>query len=190
MPFPQPREAAVSHEDTSLGHTPEPALLAPPPTGEARLRRKGRAKHSCPRACPPRSHHYSLFTLQSAPPHFDRGGCRQSSPSPVLPAPAHAAPDAGLPVALLGAALLSLSNRQSFALPVLSAWLTQRPSPDRNCVATVVEVNGFEPMTSCLQSRRSPAELHPRPEIRDQRSADRACPGESQAIRPFAIPDD
>jgi hypothetical protein len=48
MPFPQPREAAVSHEDTSLGHTPEPALLAPPPTGEARLRRKGRAKHSCP----------------------------------------------------------------------------------------------------------------------------------------------
>ena len=26
----------------------------------------------------------------------------------------------------------------------------------------VVEVNGFEPMTSCVQSRRSPTELHPR----------------------------
>src|SRR5262249_5908044 len=49
LPFPQPRDAAVSHEDTSLGHTPRQAFL--------------------PRACPPRSHHNSLFTLQSAPPH-------------------------------------------------------------------------------------------------------------------------
>ena len=29
--------------------------------------------------------------------------------------------------------------------------------PARNCVARVVEVNGIEPMTSCLQSRRSPS---------------------------------
>ena len=40
--------------------------------------------------------------------------------------------------------------------PGLSALLTQRLSRGRNSVATVVEVNGFEPMTSCLQSRRSP----------------------------------
>jgi hypothetical protein len=38
----------------------------------------------------------------------------------------------------------------------LSALLAQRLSRRRNVVATVVEVNGFEPMTSCLQSRRSP----------------------------------
>jgi hypothetical protein len=41
--------------------------------------------------------------------------------------------------------------------PGLSALLTQRLSRGRNSVATVVEVNGFEPMTSCLQSRRSPS---------------------------------
>jgi hypothetical protein len=32
---------------------------------------------------------------------------------------------------------------------------TCRPRP--NCVRSVVEVNGIEPMTSCLQSRRSPS---------------------------------
>jgi hypothetical protein len=41
--------------------------------------------------------------------------------------------------------------------PVLSALLAQHLSRRRNFVATVVEVNGFEPMTSCLQSRRSPS---------------------------------
>ena len=82
-----------------------------------------------PRACPPRSHHYSLFTLQSAPPHFDRGGCRQSSPSPR-------SPSAGAYRARRWFA--GGASRRSFALPV-------------------VEVNGFEPMTSCLQSRRSPS---------------------------------
>ena len=48
-------------------------------------------------------------------------------------------------------------GRQSCALPVLSALRAQRLSQARNCVASVVEVNGFEPMTSCLQSRRSPS---------------------------------
>ena len=32
----------------------------------------------------------------------------------------------------------------------------------RSCVVHMVEVEGFEPTTSCLQSRRSPSELHPR----------------------------
>ena len=41
--------------------------------------------------------------------------------------------------------------------PPLSALLAQHLSRGRNFVATVVEVNGFEPMTSCLQSRRSPS---------------------------------
>ena len=44
---PRQRRAAVSHEDTSLGQSGQ-ALLAP--------------------ACPPRSHHNSLFTLQPTPP--------------------------------------------------------------------------------------------------------------------------
>ena len=158
MPFPQPREAAVSHEDTSLGHTPEPALLAPPPTGEARLRRKGRAT-LLPRACPPRSHHYSLFTLQSAPPHFDRGGCRQSSPSPR-------SPSAGAYRARRWFA--GGASRRSFAEPVscqparpsvAGAFGVARATPvaRRSFALPVVEVNGFEPMTSCLQSRRSPS---------------------------------
>ena len=91
-----PRQAA-SHEDTSRIH---PSLAA--------------------RAYPPRSHHNSLFTLQS---------------TRALP---------GRP----GNAIGFFSKRRSWKCPNRGGarwWRCQ-----------MVEVNGFEPMTSCLQSRRSP----------------------------------
>ena len=108
---PQAREAAASMK-TLLGHIPGP--------------------YCRPRACPPRSHHNSLFTLQSTPAAVARGrsrNLRQTSPNPGQP-----------PGGAGGTSRCSCAapvDRQSFALPV-------------------VEVNGFEPMTSCLQSRRSP----------------------------------
>jgi hypothetical protein len=55
---------------TLLSDNPVPALLAP--------------------ACPPRSHHNSLFTLQSTPAAVARGVVAQSSPS-VAQAPAFGA---------------------------------------------------------------------------------------------------
>ena len=65
---PQQRRAAVSHEDTSLGQASGQALLAPPSSAsDAGAIPKG-AKLCLRPACPPRSHHNSLFTLQSTPP--------------------------------------------------------------------------------------------------------------------------
>ena len=74
--------AAASHEDTSLGHAwrkrrsrhpRTPATLAPCRQAElcsadrrpAKLRFAERGTLCLPPACPPRSHHNSLFTLQS-----------------------------------------------------------------------------------------------------------------------------
>ena len=82
-----------------------------------------------PRACPPRSHHNSLFTSSINPRRGRPRQVAQSSPNVAQP-----------PGGAGGASRCSCAvpvGRQSFALPV-------------------VEVNGFEPMTSCLQSRRSP----------------------------------
>jgi hypothetical protein len=52
--------------------------------------------------------------------------------------------------------LLRTSDGHRCTAPSLSALLAQPLRRGRNVVATVVEVNGIEPMTSCLQSRRSP----------------------------------
>ena len=57
--------ATVSHEDTSLGQARRTLLLGP--------------------ACPPRSHHNSLFTLQSTPAAITRGAVVQSSPNVAAP---------------------------------------------------------------------------------------------------------
>ena len=52
--------------------------------------------------------------------------------------------------------LLRTSDGHRCPAPSLAALLAQPLWRGRNVVATVVEVNGIEPMTSCLQSRRSP----------------------------------
>ena len=92
------RGAAISHEDTSLGHIPEQALLAPPQ--QAKLGFADRARNTLARACPPRSHHNSLFTLQSAPPQSP-AAVSQSSPS-LGRAPARQAALAAAPVVPFG----------------------------------------------------------------------------------------
>ena len=58
-------------------------------------------------------------------------------------------------------------NATSFATIHLSRSICRGPpaaesSPGPRSRTSLVEVNGFEPSTSGLQSRRSPAELHPR----------------------------
>jgi hypothetical protein len=96
------RGAAVSHEDTSLGHIPQQALLAPPQ--QAKLGFANRARNTLARACPPRSHHNSLFTLQSAPPQSS-AAVSQSSPSLGHAPRAPTADPAAAPVVPRGAAL-------------------------------------------------------------------------------------
>src|SRR5215475_12966708 len=102
LPFPQPRDAAVSHEDTSLRHTPGPALLAPPPTGEARLRRNGRANTLAPGLSASVTSQLSLYPSIS-PTALTRGGCRhlcqarhphtrQTASAPVVPVAPHRCP--------------------------------------------------------------------------------------------------
>jgi hypothetical protein len=56
-----------------------------------------------------------------------------------------------------GAASAGLSAGRNRVAPPLSAHLRCACRPRPNRVRPVVEVNGFEPMTSCLQSRRSPS---------------------------------
>ncbi len=51
---------------------------------------------------------------------------------------------------------------------------------------TLVEVEGFEPTTSCLQSRRSPSELHPRAPA-DNRVSSKAVPVKGCQLAPFAV---
>jgi hypothetical protein len=74
---------AASHEDTSPD-TPMPALASPDRQSSASP--TGRAAG---RACPPRSHHNSLFTRQSAtPPRSPASGfrlCRTHAPWPAKP---------------------------------------------------------------------------------------------------------
>ena len=72
-----------------------------------------------------------------------------------------------------------VSQTMQFLLPVLCRWLKRfsvlrcsavgasqstggRVSLSTPDFACGMEMRGFEPRTSCLQSRRSPAELHPR----------------------------
>ena len=125
------------HAARAQGQNPDPASAgAEPPrqrgptTTQAASHEDTSLGHNPARsrlACPPRSHDNSLFTLQS-------------TPAPAELDPARSA--------------TRLAPRQT---PVLAGLLTQPLPRGRNRVAPVVEVNGFEPMTSCLQSRRSPS---------------------------------
>ena len=162
---PSPSSAA-SHEDTSLGQARARAPLAPPsgaskagaiPTGGALLRRWATDKASLRRkgpsaACPGLSASVTsqLSLYPSINPHrgrprqcrlilSERRARRRFSAAPWAPA--------------------SLTPCRQPYRRFAGAFGVARPTPvaRRNRVATVVEVNGFEPMTSCLQSRRSPS---------------------------------
>ena len=124
---PQPRRAAASMK-TLLSDKPGASLARAAPAGEALLRRKGPSANRHP-TCPPRSHHNSLFTRQSTPRRGRPRRCR---------------------------AIFSERRRWHHAVLPARLWV---PPPDlsRSLALPVVEVNGFEPMTSCLQSRRSPS---------------------------------
>ena len=143
LPARKRRTTAAHRAKTPKGQNPQRAktLLPasaggrPPRRREPTKPRRPRMKtllridtthYDCARAYPPRSHHNSLFTLQSTPPPQARNRApgryvwllRTRQPPPVA----------------FSAAALRLSHGGS----------------------PVVEVNGIEPMTSCLQSRRSP----------------------------------
>ena len=112
---------------TLLSDKPGARLARAAPAGEALLRRKG------PSAAGTRPVRLGHITTLSSPVNqhlaaVARGAVAQSSPNVAVP-------PAVLPVAPLGA----------------TAWF------GRSLALPVVEVNGFEPMTSCLQSRRSPS---------------------------------
>jgi hypothetical protein len=118
------RGAAVSHEDTSLGHIPEQALLAHPnrqssaaPTGQETLL-----------PGPVRLGHITTLSSPFNQPRRNRPRrCRNLLRASGAPCAA----------SRFGSSAGRTSRGGSFA--------------------GLVEVNGFEPMTSCLQSRRSPS---------------------------------
>ena len=139
---PQQRRAAVSMK-TLLSDKPWRKLRLRHPRAPATLAlcRKGPSS-ACARPCPPRSHHNSLFTLQSTPPRSPAAVSRNLLRT-------SGAPSRSGPAAPLGAAPLHLLPAKTHRQQKLELW--QGPA------RPVVEVNGFEPMTSCLQSRRSPS---------------------------------
>src|SRR4029077_72294 len=123
--------------------SPGPKRRCPPPRAPAPLALCRKEPSSArTRPCPPRSHHNSLFTLQSTPPRSPAAVSRNLLRTSC--APSHSGP-----AAPLGAAPLHLSPAKTHRQQKLKLW--QSPA------LPVVEVNGFEPMTSCLQSRRSPS---------------------------------
>ena len=134
------------YEDTSLGHIRR-RLCSRRPDRRSLASPKGRAKRCLPPACPPRSHHNSLFTLQLTPrrgrPRRCRSSFSETSRTSWL-------------LVRLGAAGCTCRP----ATPGLAGGASRRrgaaPVARRTDGSPVVEVNGFEPMTSCLQSRRSP----------------------------------
>ena len=113
---------------TLLSDTSGASFARAAPTGEAALRRKGGPNAACPR--PVRLGHITTLSspFNQRPAAVARGGVAQASPNV-----AHA-----LAFGASRCRSAAPVGRQSLALPV-------------------VEVNGFEPMTSCLQSRRSPS---------------------------------
>jgi hypothetical protein len=132
MPVPATAESGGLYEDTSFGQARR----------TLGSRRPGRQSFACrkgPSATGTRPVRLGHITTLSSPVNqhlaaVARGAVAQSSPS-VAAAPCH------------------LAGRTSGChRPTL-------PEPDlsRSLALPVVEVNGFEPMTSCLQSRRSPS---------------------------------
>jgi hypothetical protein len=118
------RGAAVSHEDTSLGHIPQQALLAHP-------NRRSSASPTGREALLPGPVRLGHITTLSSPFNQPRRNrlrrCRN---------------------------LLRASGTPRARPPLIQQ---QRRSYLAGRLCRLVEVNGFEPMTSCLQSRRSPS---------------------------------
>jgi hypothetical protein len=124
---PATAESGGLYEDTSLGQARR----------RLGLRRPGWQSFASPKGarrcrhptCPPRSHHNSLFTRQSTSRRGRPRRCRAI-----------------------------FSERRRATLPSCRSHLrVPPPGCGRSLALPVVEVNGFEPMTSCLQSRRSPS---------------------------------
>ena len=136
---------ALDHRIAVTGDAAPPPRTGPSPNRGAsfsrRTRRsrmktllsdKPRAMHCRHKACPPRSHHNSLLTLQSTAPRSPAAVSRN---------------------------LLRTSRIPRFAAQLVAPLAG---GPHTACrrhrsAGPVVEVNGVEPMTSCLQSRRSPS---------------------------------
>jgi hypothetical protein len=100
--------------------------------------------HARARSRPPRSHSQIRFTLQSTPPRDPVRPRRRVTPSGITGRP---------------------RNKQRLLRTSPPPTSKRSDHRDRSCVpisdlrwwsCPVVEVNGIEPMTSCLQSRRSP----------------------------------
>src|SRR3984893_18352186 len=130
-------DTAASHEDTSSDRSGAKFACA---ARQATLRSAKRGLAA--RAYPPRSHHNSLSSpfnqhpTAGHPAAVSRNLLRTSSSLSALPrAPAS------------WRYAEALLRREAYAAPVAR----------RSAASPVVEVNGFEPMTSCLQSRRSPS---------------------------------
>src|SRR6516162_11084459 len=153
-PMPAPAQAGGGglYEDTSLGHTRRKLCSAPPRQAKPRFAARAGQALLAP-ACPPRSHHNSLFTLQSTPRRGRPRRC-QTSFSERRTRP-------GFRRFASGASRSSSAAPVGRQKPYLAGGASRRrcaaPVARRTVGSPVVEVNGFEPMTSCLQSRRSPS---------------------------------
>ena len=99
---------AMPHHRRAQGQAPTAAQVCSRRTRRSRMKTllsdKPRAMHCRHKACPPRSHHNSLFTLQSAPPQSS-AAVSQSSPSLGHAPRAPTADPAAAPVVPCGAAL-------------------------------------------------------------------------------------
>ena len=135
VPVPATAESGGLYEDTSLGQASDQALLAPPSgASDAGAIPKG-AKLCLRPALSASVTSHSLFTLQSTPPR---------SPAAV-----------SLNLLRTSCALAQRTASTSRCSP--AAPVAGKNSSFGKAVLWLVEVNGFEPMTSCLQSRRSPS---------------------------------
>jgi hypothetical protein len=116
---------------TLLSDTAGTALPAP---SQRRQTASSRGRHAAPAGrCPPRSQQLSLHPSINPPSRSPATGSLASPSQPAPPARRRHPPGSAARCSTAAPA-----GRQGLALPV-------------------VEVNGFEPMTSCLQSRRSPS---------------------------------
>ncbi len=133
---------AAARMKTLLGR--RPVLPAPIPQGN-----RPTEQQPAPAARPPRSHSQIRFTLQSTP-----------APEPRPPArdmPARPPGSGTKPGLLRTSAHRSKSSAHTEQnLARASPAVDLGASGGGRVEAPMVEVNGIEPMTSCLQSRRSP----------------------------------
>jgi hypothetical protein len=153
---------AMPHHRRAQGQAPTAAQVCSRRTRRSRMKTllsdKPRAMHCRHKACPPRSHHNSLLTLQSTAPRSPAAVSRQSSPN-VAHTPACGAarctarrrPPHGLPAAPLGGAGGGGERSRTDDLLLAKQALSQLSYTPRRMVGQ----GGFEPPTSRLSSARS-----------------------------------